>query len=534
MSEGLKLGPEIWRRVFSSPIFIHTMRLLQQIFNREFGIGDFEAVGISKQEWEQVRGPLSGSLSFPFCELIWQTQKGKWLCYEEDQKAHARLRATGKVQILTCHAGLTELHVPIMFDNHYYGCTSTYGGLLLHQPTQTEFEEIAQRVRDLDVDLDRLRDAYFQIKPIPKELLDVMITLLNTSIQEIIRIAVDEKKAKDRITFLEDALRQRYNFDRIIGKSPAMQEIFLLLGKIIDSPSPILIEGATGTGKELIASTIHYNSPRKDRPFTPINCAAFSPQLLESELFGHLKGAFTGAIRDKKGLFAVTDGGTIFLDEIAEMSPLLQVKLLRVLQDGTFIPVGSNQIHRVDVRVISATNRDLKGLVAKGGFREDLYYRLNVIRISLPALKDRKEDIPLLVDHFIGIANSACKKEVKGVNRDALKILMDYDWPGNIRELQNVIERAVSLTDSDYITPDDLPEELLGRDVVKIIPTSSTKPYDEAKREFLELFQKRYLEGLLVQTRGNISGAARRAGISRVGLKQLLKKHGLKAQDYRG
>jgi len=299
--------------------------------------------------------------------------------------------------------------------------------------------------------------------------------------------------------------------------------------KVIETDSPVLIEGETGTGKELIATTIHYNSPRKDAPFTAINCGTFTETLLESELFGHLKGAFTGAQRDKKGLLEVTDQGTIFLDEIAEMSPALQVKLLRVLQEGIFIPVGGTEPRQTDIRIISATNKNLKELVNQGKFREDLYYRINVIRISLPPLRGHKEDIPILVNHFIKTNPEAVKKGITAVRPDALNLLLDYPWPGNVRELQNVLERACVLTTSRYLTREDLPEEIIAQGKISIPQINLRQGLEDASHEF----QKEYLSKLLTETKGAVSKALRLARTKRATFYNLLKKFHLNPRDFR-
>ena len=260
-----------------------------------------------------------------------------------------------------------------------------------------------------------------------------------------------------QIRILTEELTGRYEFRNIIGKSKRMQEIYQLIEDITDSDSTVLIEGESGTGKELIANAIHYHSKRKNNPFIKISCSAFTETLLESELFGHVKGAFTGAVKDKPGRFELADKGTIFLDEIGEASPNVQVKLLRVLQERKFESVGGTKTITVDIRVIAATNRDLKKEIEKGKFREDLYYRLNIIPITLPALRKRREDIPLLVDHFISKYNIIMNKNIKGISNSALDLLEMYDYPGNIRELENAIEYAFNRCKGKIIKPEMLP-----------------------------------------------------------------------------
>jgi Nif-specific regulatory protein len=256
---------------------------------------------------------------------------------------------------------------------------------------------------------------------------------------------------------LRAQVRDRYRFENIIGDSPAMHEVFATVGQVANSRATVLLLGETGTGKEMIAKAIHYNSPRRDKPFIRVNCGALTATLLESELFGHVKGSFTGAIRDKEGRFEAADGGTIFLDEIGTMDPPLQVKLLRVLQEREFERVGETQTVKVDVRVIAATNIDLQGQVAKGHFREDLFYRLNVVSIYLPPLRNRREDIPRLIDYLLDKYNAMNTRNLRKISREMLNILLRYPWPGNVRELENAIERAVVLSRNEEFTEDLLP-----------------------------------------------------------------------------
>lgn len=256
---------------------------------------------------------------------------------------------------------------------------------------------------------------------------------------------------------LRAQVRDRYRFENIIGDAPAMHEVFATVGQVANSRATVLLLGETGTGKEMIAKAIHYNSPRKEKPFIRVNCGAMTSTLLESELFGHVKGSFTGAIKDKIGRFEAADGGTIFLDEIGTMEPQLQVKLLRVLQEREFERVGDTQVVKVDVRVIAATNVDLQEEVAKGTFREDLFYRLNVVPVYLPPLRNRREDIPRLIDFFLDKYNAINDRKLRRISRDMLNVLLRYPWPGNVRELENAIERAVVLSRDEDFTEDLLP-----------------------------------------------------------------------------
>ncbi len=275
-------------------------------------------------------------------------------------------------------------------------------------------------------------------------------------IKLIIQNALEKKHLQKENLLLKQVVRDRYHFENIIGQSSKMLELYDLLEKVAPTKTNILITGESGTGKELVAKAIHYNSPRKDKPFVTLNCGAIPESLIESELFGHMRGAFTDAISTKKGLFEVADEGTIFLDEISELPLMMQVKLLRVLQDREFKRVGGTEDIRVDVRIISATNKDLEEAVREKQFREDLFYRLNVIQVKIPSLRERKEDIPLLTSHFLKRYSEELGKQISQISPEALRVLVQYDYPGNVRELQNIIERAMALETSQELTAQNL------------------------------------------------------------------------------
>lgn len=277
-------------------------------------------------------------------------------------------------------------------------------------------------------------------------------------ITAMVEKALSQKRLQKENLQLKKELHRKYDFHNIVGQSEGIQKVLGLVERVADSDSTILITGESGTGKELIAKAIHYNSTRSQKPFIPINCGAIPPELLESELFGHVKGAFTGAINNRAGRFELANGGTLFLDEIGDLNLSLQVKLLRVLQERRFEPVGSVRTFDADVRIIAATNIKLEQAVREGKFREDLYYRLNVIPITVPALRDRRQDIPILLQHFIEKANSQKNRRLQGIQRDALECLINYRWPGNIRELENLVERVAILKGQGLIQINDLPE----------------------------------------------------------------------------
>ncbi len=314
---------------------------------------------------------------------------------------------------------------------------------------------------------------------------------------------------------LMSEVRDRFNLQGIIGSSPAMKKVFGLLDKVVATMTTVYIQGETGTGKELFAKAIHYNSPLKDKPFVAENCGALSENLLESELFGHVKGAFTGAVADKKGLFEMAEGGTVFLDEIADMPHTMQTKLLRVIQEGQIRPVGGTRYRQVNVRVIASSNRDLLAEVKKRHFRDDLYYRLHVFPIVLPPLRKRKEDIPILVDHFIKKLSKRFKRPKPRLAPPALELLMQFDWPGNIRELENEIERALTLAgDSGKISAACLSEKIAG----SRITDSEAAPDKVTLQEAVERMERHMVSQALQASNGNRSQAARLLGLTRQGL----------------
>jgi PAS domain S-box-containing protein len=320
---------------------------------------------------------------------------------------------------------------------------------------------------------------------------------------------------------LKKELSQKYTLGDIISKNHQIHDIFNILPNIAESDSTILIQGASGTGKELFANAIHNLSPRKTKPFIKVNCGALPDTLLESELFGYVKGAFTDAKKDKPGRFALANGGTIFLDEVGDMSPSLQVKLLRVLQEKEYEPLGSTSPRKTDVRIIAATNKDLSQLVSEGKFRDDLFYRLNVVKIELPPLSKRKEDIPLLIDAFVQKFNAKMGKQITGLTNEALRLLLKHDYPGNIRELENIIEHAFVLCRGERIDIDCLPKEFIeGQE--EILPSPPLKEETLFKRAEAEIVQQ-----TLKKYGGNRAKTAQELGIDRTTLWRKMRKYGL-------
>ncbi len=345
--------------------------------------------------------------------------------------------------------------------------------------------------------------------------------------------ALEHSRIRKENINLRKQVRSKYSFDNIIGSSPAMMEVLSMVDKVADTDSTILILGESGTGKEMIARAIHYNSSRANHLLVPVNCGAIPEDLLESELFGHVKGAFTGAIAPRAGRFELANHGTIFLDEVGEMSPKLQVKLLRVLQEKEFEPVGSTKTIRVDVRVIAATNKDLEKEVQEGRFREDLYYRLNVIPIRIPPLRERKEDIPLLLNYFIGVYNEKKGRHIEGVADEALEIMMEYSWPGNVRELENLVERIVVIKGQGKILPDDLPEKMREESsktfyVPQTNELNSENPFPINLKEAVERLEVEMIKKALKMAGGNKEMAAGLLGIKRTTLIEKIKRKNIR------
>jgi two-component system, NtrC family, response regulator PilR len=351
-------------------------------------------------------------------------------------------------------------------------------------------------------------------------------------IKLIIKNALEKKNLQKENTLLKQVIRDRYHFDNIIGQSSKMLALYDLLDKVGPTKTNILITGESGTGKELVAKAIHYNSPRKDRPFVTLNCGAIPESLIESELFGHMKGAFTDAIATKKGLFEVADEGTLFLDEISELPFLMQVKLLRVLQDREFKRVGGTEDIRVDVRIIAATNKDIEEAVREKRFREDLFYRLNVIQIKLPSLRERREDVPLLAMHFLKKFSGELSKNISNISSEALQLLLDYEYPGNVRELQNIIERAVALETNPELTAQNLRSYLDEHLQLKKAALDLDIPNEGMNLEkYVEEIERTLLLKALDRTHGIKKKAADLLGINFRSMRYRLEKYGLNQDD---
>ena len=374
-----------------------------------------------------------------------------------------------------------------------------------------DFEKlnVVQRLRQIESHIN-------SIPEIPLHEVQYLNETIGLIIDEILSLRKDLSETEEKFASLSTDLVEQWNFENIVGKSEAMQSVFKLLHRIQDSESTILITGENGTGKEGIAKAIHFNSRRKDKSFVIQNCGAINDNLLESELFGHVKGAFTSAIKDKKGLFELADNGTLFLDEIGDTSPAMQVKLLRVLEEGTFIHVGGSEQQKVDVRILVATNKNLEQMVKDGSFREDLYYRLNVINIKLPTLKERKEDIPLLINRFLEEYVKQNKQQLKKISAQCMRKMEKYDWPGNVRELKNEVERLCVLSGGDVNIEDELLSEKI-IDFQRDTKLTNLNLSGNLKDALLEL-EKNMIYQSLIDTKWNKSRAAVKLGMSRANL----------------
>ena len=351
----------------------------------------------------------------------------------------------------------------------------------------------------------------------------------------VVKKAIEKKSLLLENIYLRRELQEKYGFHNIVGKSKKMQEIYRIIAKVATTDTTVLIYGQSGTGKELIARAIHFNSPRREKPFVPVDCAVLSENLLESELFGHIRGSFTGAVSTKPGLFEVADGGSVFLDEVGNISMAIQAKLLRVLQEREFTPVGGTKAKKVDIRLIAATNKDLEKMIKEETFREDLYYRLNIVPISLPLLRERQEDIPILAVHFLKKYSEEMGKTIKGFAPEAMERLMKYPWQGNVRELENVIERTVVMIDEEMVRPSHLflpgQEEKVGEDQVPMTSEALKQIKKQIREKAVEEVEKAFVISALERHQWNVTRAADEVGMLRPNFQALMRKYNLRARE---
>jgi DNA-binding NtrC family response regulator len=352
----------------------------------------------------------------------------------------------------------------------------------------------------------------------------------------VVKKALEKRSLQLENIYLRQELQEKYGFHNIVGKSKKMQEIYRIIAKVAPTDSTVLIYGQSGTGKELIARAIHFNSLRREKQFVPVDCAVLSENLLESELFGHIRGSFTGAVTTKPGLFEIADGGTVFLDEVGNISLSIQAKLLRVLQEREFTPVGGTKIKKVDIRLVAATNKTLEKMIKEETFREDLYYRLNIVPMYLPSLKERQEDIPMLAIHFLKKYSEEMGKTIKGFTPEAMERLIRYHWPGNVRELENVIERSVVMVDGEMVQPEHLilPKEQEQGEIEIQVPLTSDglKELKKHLREkAVEDVERAFVTNALERNNGNVTRASEEVGMLRPNFQALMRKYNLRAKD---
>jgi transcriptional regulator with GAF, ATPase, and Fis domain len=478
---------------------LHVVRKLSEILRRRWGL-TVALAGPDGRPGIPQAPPLAPSAA---CRAVQAVPAGERACSEAAAELGRRAAdpAAGLPSRTTCHAGLGLCAAPIVVAGKPAGLVWT-GGFAVDDTSAGRF---ADRLVALRVDRDAARAAVEGLQALPAADLEYLGELVRLIAEEIALYQTDLARRSRPARAAAPGSGRVY--ENIVGRSGPMIELCRLLDKVVDSDSTVLVHGENGTGKELIAEAIHHHSRRRSERFVVQNCSAFNDNLLDSELFGHKKGAFTGAIADKRGLFEVADRGTFFLDEIGDMSPALQVKLLRVLQEGTFTPVGDTEVRRVDVRIIAATNRDLKRMVDRGEFREDLYYRINVISLTVPPLRDRREDIPDLVQHFLLRQAAARRGREKRLEPACLSRLVDYAWPGNVRELENEIERLVVMAGDEPVVG----EALLSPRLLRAAPAAGPASLPEA----VGALERTMIKDALERRGGNKTRAAVDLGISR-------------------
>ncbi len=461
------------------------------------------------------------------CTACLGDKEGLRRCNQSIEKAIARLE-NGTELLGPCHMGLEIIGTPIEFGGVRQGSVFACG-FLVEEKSDKARPRAMDEVKALSLPVLQPEAAFETIQRIEAREVPRLADLMDTTVEEIDAyhdaVALREKRISD----LQDELVGRYRFADIIGKSEPMRRLYALLDKLVESDVTVLIHGENGTGKELIARALHFSGPRKQRQFVAQNCSALNDQLLESELFGHVKGSFTGATRDKPGLFKVADGGTFFLDEVADMSAAMQVKLLRVLQEGTFVPVGGTRPEKVDVRIIAASNKDLREMVMRREFREDLFYRLHVVALEVPALRERLDDLPVLVEHFLdGVARRTGKARKK-LHPELMAAFYEWQWPGNVRELENEIERLCVLAGDAEVIPPELraqrPTKMPGSAAHLAALVQRGLGSDLATA--VGALEKELIETGLRETKGNKSKLAERLGVSRTTLIKKIRDYGL-------
>ena len=501
---------------------IHVIRKLREIVGKWWKI----QLNFTDQKG-LLRGVPDGKFFNPLnqvCTAITSNAKGFEGCRGTARTTTASMTNSKGVKVSSCHAGFSTVSVPIRVNGQFVGAVFGDGFVLEESAAQQKIAIKQYMERAFPEKTHELSEWVANLPALSAKDLDYLTELVNLVVEEIVMTHKTINDQEDTVKELRSQLSNRYGFHNMIGKSAPMQNLYRLLERVAASEATVLVQGENGTGKELIAKALHFNSTRKKTRFIPVNCGAFNENLLESELFGHVKGSFTGAIKDKKGLFEEADGGTLFMDELGETSMAMQVKLLRVLQDGTYTPVGSSQVRKSNVRVVAATNRDLTKMVKDGTFREDLFYRLNVINMTVPPLRDRRDDIKLLSDHFLTAYAKQTNKPVKILGSECMEVIMNYEWPGNVRELENEIERLCVLAGDEK----EIAAEFLSPRITSLVKSGGSGiKFAGSLKGTMEEVEKQMISEGLVKHRYNRSRLAKELGMSRASLISKISKYGL-------
>ncbi len=509
---------------------LHVIQKIEEIIGKWFAVDLFYV-----DQHGEVHGDVISNKDHNFYSHFFKVQlklpHGQEYIHEDIQKGFEQLKNSGEecFYFESYFPGVRAIASKVEVDGEFSGAIFAYPYIPDHR-TQDEIQAIVKKLVEAGATQQDAKESCEHLKKLQRHEYEYLKELLVLMSKEIVNYHVEIGKREARIHDLTSEVGNKYRFHNMIGKSKNMQQIYHLLSKISNTEATILIQGENGTGKELVAKAIHYNSNRKDAVFMAVNCSAFNDNLLESELFGHAKGSFTGAIKDKKGVFETANGGTLFLDEIGDTTPSMQVKLLRVLQEGTFLPVGATQSKKVNVRVVAATNKNLKEMIAKGEFREDLYYRINVINVQLPPLRDRQDDIPILVDYFLEKRCAEMGKPLKQFAKKTMEKILDYRWPGNVRELENEVERLVVLAGDDKV----INPEILNSRILESVegPIHSSKGFHGLNihgslKDALEQLELIMIKEGLKRCNFNKSKLAKELEISRAGLIMKVEKYGL-------
>jgi len=501
---------------------IHVIRKLREIVGKWWKI----QLNFTDQKG-LLRGVPDGKFFNPLnqvCTAITSNAKGFEGCRGTARTTTASMTNSKGVKVSSCHAGFSTVSVPIRVNGQFVGTVFGDGFVLEESAAQQKIAIKQYMERAFPEKTHELSEWVHNLPALSAKDLDYLTELVNLVVEEIVMTHKTINDQEDTVKELRSQLSNRYGFHNMIGKSAPMQNLYRLLERVAASEATVLVQGENGTGKELIAKALHFNSTRKKNRFIPVNCGAFNENLLESELFGHVRGSFTGAIKDKKGLFEEADGGTLFMDELGETSMAMQVKLLRVLQDGTYTPVGSSQVRKSNVRVVAATNRDLAKMVKDGTFREDLFYRLNVINMTVPPLRDRRDDIKLLSDHFLTAYAKQTNKPVKTLGSECMEVIMNYEWPGNVRELENEIERLCVLAGDEK----EIAGEFLSPRITSLVKSGGSGiKFAGSLKGTMEEVEKQMISEGLVKHRYNRSRLAKELGMSRASLISKISKYGL-------